>query len=423
MNMTQKRSLVRVLLTFSLFGILYLSNNSSSFAQDSGIPTEPDRITEGQALFTGNCKTCHKIHENLVGPALKNVYDRAPSIDWIVNFVNNSSKVIGSGDEYATALYAEYNNTQMTAFPTFSRDQIMSILGYIKQETDKGPEIAVAVASDVTSTNTSDSVPSTYLNAIMVGLIIILVLILVVLVLITTILQKYLNQKGDLDDNDKEIVNSTFSFDGLIKSKPFIFIIVFLFAAITFKVVINNLFAVGVQIGYSPKQPIAFSHKLHAGQYEIDCNYCHTGVNKSKSANIPSPNICMNCHSSIQNVGGKTGMSPEIQKIYAAIENDKPIEWVRIHNLPDLAYFNHSQHVKVGGVECQTCHGPIQEMEVVKQQSLLTMGWCIDCHRKTDVNTKGNAYYDKLVELHGEESKDALKVEDIGGIECSKCHY
>jgi len=150
---------------------------------------------------------------------------------------------------------------------------------------------------------------------------------------------------------------------------------------------------------------------------------------KGKQANIPSPNMCMNCHSQIKS-GTNTGEG-EISKIYKAVGFDpaaatysgvtKPIEWVRIHNLPDLAYFNHSQHVNVAGVICQTCHGPIQEMDVVKQYNLLTMGWCIDCHRKTDVNTKGNAYYDKLVELHG--SKKAMKVEDIGGLECSKCHY
>lgn len=425
--MTQNRFLARVffLLSFSFFTLsiglhdLAAQDEAEAASDAPGeIPTDPARISEGQSLFNGNCKTCHKVHEKLVGPALANVYDRAPSIDWIVSFIGNSSKVIASGDEYAVALYEEYNKTQMTAFPTFSRDQIMSILGYIKQETEKGPEVAeVAVAADGAVASGEGSVPSTYINAIMVGLIIVLVLILVVLILITTILQKYLNQKEDLDEDDKAIVNPTFSFDSLIKAKPFIFIVTFLFAAIVFKVVINNLFAVGIQKGYAPKQPIAFSHKLHAGQYEIDCNYCHTGVRISKSANIPSPNICMNCHSAIKTE------SPEIQKIYAAIENDKPIEWVRIHNLPDLAYFNHSQHVKVGGLECETCHGEIKEMEVVQQASLLTMGWCIDCHRKTDVNTKGNEYYDNLVELHDAESKEALKVEDIGGLECAKCHY
>ncbi len=417
--MTQKKSLTRVFLTFILLGLIVFAIPATVSAQDSEIPTEPERISEGQSLFNGNCKTCHKVHEKLVGPALQNVYERAPSIDWIVSFVQNSSKVIGSGDEYAVALYEEYNKTQMTAFPSFSRDQILSILAYVKQETDKGPEVVVLpdAGQGGATADSGSGIPSSYVNAIMVGLIIVLVLILVVLVLITTILQKYLNQRSDLDEDDKAIVNPTVSLDGLVRSRPFIFIVTFLFAAIVFKVVINNLFAVGVQKGYAPKQPIAFSHKLHAGQYEIDCNYCHTGVNKSKSANIPSPNICMNCHSAIKTE------SPEIQKIYAAIENDKPIEWVRIHNLPDLAYFNHAQHVKVGGVECQTCHGPIEEMEVVRQHSLLTMGWCIDCHRKTDVNTKGNEYYDKLVELHDAESKDAMKVEDIGGLECAKCHY
>ncbi|UII24786.1 c-type cytochrome [Fulvivirga maritima] len=386
----------------------------------SEVPTDEARISEGKSLFDSNCKTCHRVHEKLVGPALKDVYNRAPSIDWIVNFVHNSSKVIASGDDYANKLYKEYNQTQMTAFPSFSRDEILSIMGYIKQQTDKGPEVAVAAqpaAGAGEAAQSGSAIPEGYLDAIMIGLIVVLVLILVVLLLITTVLRKYLNQRADLDESDAELVNAQFSLGSTVRSKPFIFIVTFLFTAIAFKVVISNLFAVGIQQGYAPKQPIAFSHKIHAGQYEIDCNYCHTGVRKSRSANIPSPNICMNCHSAVKTE------SPEIQKIYAAIENDKPIEWVRIHNLPDLSYFNHSQHVKVGGIECQTCHGEIQEMEVVHQEALLTMGWCIDCHRKTDVNTKGNEYYDNLVELHNSESKDALKVEDIGGLECAKCHY
>jgi len=438
--MTQNRSLARVLLTLLLS--IFLFTHNTSIAQDStaqeapaeevpaeeateeasegGIPTDEASISEGESLFNANCTTCHRVHQKLVGPALANVYDRAPSIDWIKRFIWNSSKVIASGDEYAVNLYEEYNKTQMTAFPTFSEDQIMNILGYIKQETDKGPETVAATgtAEDGAAAATQgESVPAGYLNAIMVGLVIVLVLILVVLILITTILRKYLNQKEELDEDDQAIVNPTFEFDKFVKSKPVIFLVIFLFTAIAFKVVINQLYAVGVQKGYAPKQPIAFSHKIHAGQYEIDCQYCHTGVRKSKSANIPSLNICMNCHTQV-----KTN-SPQIQKLTAAYQNDDPIEWVRVHNLPDLAYFNHAQHVKVGGIECQTCHGPIEEMEVVQQYSLLTMGWCIDCHRKTEVNTKDNGYYDKLVELHNEESKEAMKVEDIGGLECSKCHY
>jgi len=195
------------------------------------------------------------------------------------------------------------------------------------------------------------------------------------------------------------------------------------FTAIVAKTVIDGLFNVGVHEGYAPTQPIVFSHKVHAGDFQIDCNYCHTGVRTSKNANIPSVNICLNCHSSIVKVTDATELSTEIQKIFEAKTNDTPIEWVRVHNLPDLAYFNHAQHFEVGGVECQTCHGPIEEMEVVSQFANLTMGWCIDCHKTTALNTKDNDYYDKLVEVHAETSKNPLVVEDIGGLECSKCHY
>ncbi len=248
------------------------------------------------------------------------------------------------------------------------------------------------------------------------------------LILIVTVLTKFLNQKTDLDEEDREILNQKTDFRKTVQSRPFIGVMLFIFMALVVKLVLDGLYSVGVQQGYQPEQPIAFSHALHAGQYEIQCQYCHTGVMKAKSANIPSANICMNCHQQIKTE------SPEIQKIYAAIDfdkdsqtygnNKKPIEWVRIHNLPDLAYFNHAQHVNVGGLECQTCHGPIQEMPVVYQYSKLTMGWCINCHRETKINAKDNAYYDKLLELHDEsEAGEPMKVKDIGGLECSKCHY
>lgn len=193
---------------------------------------------------------------------------------------------------------------------------------------------------------------------------------------------------------------------------------------------------VGVQQGYAPTQPINFSHKIHAGQYEMDCKYCHSTVEKSKSASIPSLNTCMNCHKYIkaaEKYNGKT--SPEIQKIYNAIGFDgdnmeyiegyeqKPIEWIRIHNLPDLAYFNHSQHVVVGKVECQTCHGPIKEMEKVYQYSNLQMGWCIDCHRERGIDSENNDYYEEAHKNMLAEGKDYITVADNGGLECSKCHY
>ncbi|HZX73273.1 MAG TPA: cytochrome c3 family protein [Cyclobacteriaceae bacterium] len=396
--------------TFVLLSLLSVS----TFAQE--ISSEPAAISAGEAVFNANCKACHRVKEKLVGPALAGVEGRAPSINWIKDWVRNSSKVIASGDEYANKLYAEYNKSQMTAFTSFTDEQIMSVLAYVKAEANKVE--APVVATTAAGGDASGGVPSSYLTIIIVGLLLVLILLVVILGLIINILKKYLDQK-ELSEEDKEVVHAPFTLTSVMQSSGFIFIVVFFVAAIGFKTVIDGLYSIGIQQGYQPKQPIAFSHKIHAGQFEIDCKYCHTGAMKGKSANIPSPNICMNCHSQIKK-GTNTGEG-EIAKIYAAIENNRPIEWVRIHNLPDLAYFNHSQHVNVAGVECQTCHGPIQEMDVVKQYSLLTMGWCIDCHRKTDVNTKDNAYYDKLLELH--DKKSAMKVEDIGGLECAKCHY
>ncbi len=392
----------------------------TNYAQE--ISKDPAAISAGQALFNANCKACHRVHQKLVGPALAGVYDRTPSIDWIKSFVKNSSAVIASGEPYAVKLYNDYNKTQMTAFSSFKDEEIMNILAYVKAETDKGPETAGPTTPTTPTGGGGEQggLPSSYLNVILIGMIIILILLLVVLGFLVSALKRFLDQKT-LSEEDEDVVNPTVTTGSIFKSRGFVFVVVFVTAALGFKAVINGLYSVGVQQGYAPKQPIAFSHKIHAGQYEIDCKYCHVGVMKGKSATIPSVNICMNCHNQIKS-GTLTGDS-EIGKIVKAYETNKPIEWVRIHNLPDLAYFNHSQHVNVAGVECQTCHGPIETMDVVRQHSLLTMGWCIDCHRKTDVNTKGNAYYDNLVEIHNQSKKTPMKVEDIGGLECSKCHY
>jgi mono/diheme cytochrome c family protein len=405
----------------SLTLVLLVTASFTSFAQE--IPTDAAAISAGEALFNGNCKSCHRVHQKLVGPALTGVQDRVPSVAWILEWVKNPAKKIASGDEYANKIYNEYNKSQMTAFTSYTDAQILSILAYVKA-TPPPPVDGGGNKDDKKQEN--PGVPAGYLNAILGGMILILILMVVILGLIVNALKKFLNQK-ELSEDDEQIVNSPYTFASVTKSAGFIFLVTFIVAAVGFKTTIDGLYSIGVQQDYQPKQPIAFSHKLHAGAYEINCKYCHTGVLKGKQANIPSPNICMNCHTQIKQE------SPEIQKIYSAIGYDvktasysgkqKPIEWVRIHNLPDLAYFNHAQHVNVGGIECQTCHGPIQEMEVVKQYNLLTMGWCIDCHRKTEVNTKDNAYYDKLNELHSSAKKSKMKVEDIGGLECAKCHY
>ena len=408
------------------FGIislsLFLFSSSLLHAQNEEENSfDPSIVKNGESLFKGNCTVCHAINDVIIGPALRDVHERQ-SEEWIYAFIKNSQKVIKSGDEYAVNLYNEYNKTLMTSFD-FSDEELNAILTYIKDESTKEVQIVVA---DVTDSSGQAIDPSISSNNFYLSLGLNLFLLLVIIFILfrfTNLSKKYVllqdNQsKGKLlDEEDKEIVDSGFNIKEFIKSNKIVGITSFLFIGIFVKSCIDGLYTVGIQLNYQPTQPIAFSHKVHAGQYEIDCNYCHTGVNISKSANIPSVNICMNCHNAIETD------KPEIQKILAAYEENRPIEWVRVHNLPDLAYFNHKQHVAVGGLDCATCHGPIEEMDVVYQYSELTMGWCINCHRESEVNSKGNDYYKKLVELHNSSSKKPMTVEDIGGLECSKCHY
>jgi cytochrome c2 len=421
--MLSKRSLVGIRMNFQTLAVLFfMMIGVSAYAVDPAVASSDEAIAAGKTVFNANCKQCHKLDQKSVGPALRGISDRQ-SIAWAKSFIKNSQAVISSGDAYATALYKEYNNTVMPSHEFLSDGDLDNLLAYIEYGDKADPAAATAPAGGEAAAGESagGGIPTEYLTVIIGVLVVVLLLILVVLGLIISVLTKYIN-KQDLSEDDKEFVSQKTDLSKIFKSDAFIIVVTALVVAMVAKTAIDGLYSVGVQQGYAPAQPIAFSHALHAGQYEIACQYCHTGVEIGKSANIPSANICMNCHTHIQNVGGKEGISPEIQKIYNAVDNNQPIEWVRVHNLPDLAYFNHAQHVAVGGIECQTCHGPIQEMEVVGQHSSLTMGWCIDCHRQTEIATEGNSYYDKLVQLHS-TSKDALKVKDIGGLECAKCHY
>ena len=405
-----------------LFLSIFLSFHTNLLAQT---PEENNNsvVENGKDLFNGNCTVCHEINEVVIGPALRDVHERK-SDEWIYSFIKNSQKVIQSGDEYAVNLYNEYNKTLMTSFD-FSDEELISILEYIKVESAKPIEV-LTLNETIGQENSSElgsSVSSNYVNFLSILLITLLFITVIVLIQFNKLSKKYIllenSLSGDkfLSESDKEFVEYKFNYKRFFKSDFLLGATSFLFTVIFVRSCIDGLYTVGIQQNYQPTQPIAFSHKIHAGQYEIDCNYCHTGVRNAKSANIPSVNICMNCHNAIETD------KPEIQKIFTAYEENTPIEWIRVHNLPDLSYFNHSQHVEIGGLECETCHGPIKEMDVVYQYSELTMGWCINCHRESEINSKGNEYYDKLVALHGKNSKNPLKVQDVGGLECSKCHY
>jgi mono/diheme cytochrome c family protein len=382
-------------------------------------------IAAGDALFKAQCAQCHAVNEQVVGPALAGITKRRP-ISWLIPWIKNSSKVVASGDEYAVALYNKYNKQQMPSF-ALSDKEITSIIAWVTSQegapgvvANGGPTAGNASATDgkTDAAGGAEAGPGKYVDILLIVLVVVLIVLVVTLVIIGNLMKDVLRGRKDLDGRDVEILEQRFDWSKLYRSTAMRGIVGTVFALVLLYEGVQSVMAVGLMQGYQPTQPIAFSHKLHSGEHQINCAYCHTSVYKAKSANIPSANICMNCHSQIKTE------SPEIKKIYRAIERKQPIQWVRVHNLPDLAYFNHSQHTQVGGLQCQTCHGPVQNMEVVYQYSALTMGWCINCHREMPINSRDNKYYDNLVKLHDTKNAGApFTVSSNGGTECSKCHY
>lgn len=190
------------------------------------------------------------------------------------------------------------------------------------------------------------------------------------------------------------------------------------------KMIADAAIDLGRSKNYAPDQPIKFSHKVHAGDNRIDCKYCHHTAEFSKSAGIPAMELCMNCHALVRE-GSHSGKF-EIAKVLEANETKKPVVWVRVHNLPDHVFFSHAQHVGIARVDCQKCHGPVKEMDIMRQNSDLSMGWCVNCHRQTKVNFKDNKYYDTYMKLHDDLKSgkiDTIRASDIGANDCMRCHY
>ncbi len=401
--------------------LLFFVVTSSAFGQ---VEIEGD-AANGKSLFNANCAACHKLDKKAIGPALGDVTERR-EMDWLHAWIKDNQALRESGDKDAIAIFEEYNGSLMTAFPGLSDQDIDDILKYTQEGGKPAPTDvaetggAVAVSDQVKGDNT----------ALLIVLSAILLLLVILLVRVKNTLKQIQDQDTTNILEDANAITRT-----ALKNPRIITLLTILVSVVLLQQVYAGLMVVAVSEDYQPAQPIKFSHALHAGENQIDCNYCHYGARKGKHSNIPSASVCMNCHMQVQE-GPKYG-TEEIAKIYDAVGWDpetyayienyetKPIKWVRIHNLPDLAYFNHAQHVTAGQVECQTCHGPIEEMEEVYQYSPLTMGWCINCHRETEVQVESNEYYanmhEKLKEKYGEDAN--ITVEMIGGLECGKCHY
>jgi len=416
---------------FRLALIILLAFTTSLSAQEGD-------SAKGKSLFNANCAACHQLDKKMTGPALRHVEQRLADDegldkDWLSAWIRNSNGVIKSGDVYGNKIYNEYSGAAMTAFPQLSDQDIDDILAYTAEE-KKAP---VAVVSDTATGNSTAS--NGISNEIILGALALLFLLLALgLYLVNKTLRRFAEVKNiDL----LEASERTSLWKAFIKNQFLVLVTsIFLLLASGY-FVFGYLMQIGVDQGYQPVQEIHFSHKIHAGDNGIDCKYCHSSARVSKTSGIPSLNVCMNCHKSIYEYNGETSpeytkefYDGEIQKLYAAAGwNDadqkyngepSPVKWTRIHNLPDFVYYNHSQHVTVAGIECQTCHGPVEEMEVMYQHAPLTMGWCLDCHKTRSVNVKDNAYYTKIhEELSKKYGVEELTPAQMGGLECGKCHY
>jgi mono/diheme cytochrome c family protein len=400
-----------------------------SFAQEAAASQGDPKA--GQTLFQTNCASCHNPIKPMTGPALKGVSETIPGgMSWIYDWVHNSSKVIASGDEYANNLFNEWGKVQMTHFPQLSNEDIDNIFAYVNSFEAPGAPAPAAGAG------AAQPAPSGS-NSLLFGILtLVLAILALILLQVNSNLRKLANEKEGIP-NPRPIP--------FYRNKRNIFVAVIILFLLAGYFLVDAATTVGYSKNYQPRQPIVFSHKVHAGINQINCLYCHAGAEKSRYSMIPSPNICMNCHRVIDQYTGNefsdaegnlVNGTDEIHKLYDAAGWDPekkqytkpghPIEWIQIHNLPDYVYFNHSQHVKVGQIQCQTCHGPIQEENEVYQYATLGMGWCVNCHRTTKVQFSTNGYYNIFTKYEQQMKMhqiDSVTVEMQGGTDCQKCHY
>lgn len=373
----------------------------------------PVRAQEDPAALFQVCSACHTIGKGkLVGPDLMGVTERREEA-WLIRFIKNSQLVVQSGDPVAVQLFKEHNKIPMPP-NDLTDDQIKTLLNYIgnqgKQNTGEvsgAPPQPTAVTKEEKSAVSEKPVYSEEIPLALerksnrnFRLIFLVSLLFFFLSIIDLVVTRLINVK-------------------------FINVLIILITLFVMgEIVVVEAKSLGRQQYYSPDQPVKFSHKIHARQNRINCKYCHFTAEMSKHAGFPPVQLCMNCHSQVK--AGKLTGTEEINKIYQALETGKSIQWIRVHNLPDHSYFNHAQHVKVGKVACNECHGPVEKMDRIIQVNSLGMGWCIDCHRKREVQFFDNEFYTRFTIMHdriksGEKSK--VTVDDMGGTECGRCHY
>lgn len=425
---------------FPLLLLVFLLTFSTIYSQDEPVADGTEAVAggadvaAGEALFKANCAACHKLDGKAVGPPLRGVADNFER-DWLHQWIKNSQGMIAAGDPLAVKLFEENNRLIMTPFPALSEEDIDNILAYTSK-----PKTAPAASTEVGAAPVSSDGGGVSYDLVLGALALVFLLLVITLFLVYGTLKR-ISEANGLEahkEKDKRVP----LWKAFVQNQFLVIVVSIFFLLAGSYFAFGYLMQVGVDQGYQPVQPIHYSHKIHAGDNGIDCNFCHSSARTSQTAGIPALNVCMSCHKNISEVSEDTATDEyskefydgEIAKLYDAVGWDveqqaytgetKPVKWVRIHNLPDFAYFNHSQHVSVAGIACQTCHGEVQEMEVMEQFAPLTMGWCIDCHRDTNVNLANNEYYAKIhEELSKKYGVERLTIAEMGGMECGKCHY
>lgn len=396
---------------------------------------------DGKALFNAKCASCHNVFNNSTGPKLGGVIDEEyykGDMTKIYHWIHNTNSLTAS-DPHFVDLKKQFNS-QMTQFSEadLPNKDIDAIFDYINKTYAAGP------GGGTKTDGGNGEAPSSNQNAVIFG-VISLILAIVALILM------YVNSNLKKMSDDAEGIDRPEPVP-FYRNKIYIAMVSLVFFALAGFFLSKGAIGLNRQIAYEPEQPIFYSHKVHAGINQISCLYCHGNAWESKHAAIPSVNVCMNCHKAINKYekgpklyredGSEVNGTAEIQKLYKYAGFDpanpnawnasmaKPIQWVKIHNLPDHVFFSHAQHIRAGKVQCQTCHGEITGMDEVKQVSELSMGWCVNCHRQTkvDFNTDstGNQFYSIYAKFHEDIKNgkmDSVTVKDIGGLECQKCHY
>ena len=392
---------------------------------------------DGKALFQGNCAQCHSPFRKVIGPALQGITTRVPDKTLLYAWIRNNKAVLATGNAYFTKVYNDNDKVSMNINTSLTDPEIAAILNYI--ETAKPPK---QTPDDKTNPNPSNEGD----NALLYGILtLILAIIMFVLLQVNASLKKL--------SDDKEGIPSHEAVP-FYRNKIYIALAILVVFVVGGYYLVQGAVGLGRQQGYQPVQPIFYSHRVHAGINQISCLYCHSNALASRHATVPPLNVCMNCHAAINEYrstsaklyredGTEVDGTAEIQKLYSYVGYDpqtskyntaeaKPVEWVKIHNLPDHVFFSHAQHTAAGKVQCQTCHGPIQQMDEVHQFAPLSMGWCINCHRTTKVDfpdstgSNGNKFYSIYEHFQNDlksGAKDSITVKDIGGTECQKCHY